>query len=181
MTVLLLAGTALANSTLLYSAIVSSAPVSNTTTETAFNLSYSLPGGTLAVGDVLRIRASGRITSIGAPSVTVRVRIGGQIVAGFIFWTDEAIDRVAHWSVDCEAAVRSVGSLGALCRGYANGHVTPRAPGEGAPGLISGSELSGTFTLNTNTARVIDLTAQWNEGKPENSIAMDTLAIELLQ
>jgi len=168
-------------STLLFSTTTSSAPIASTTAETAFNQSYSLPGGALAAGDVLRIRASGRISSIGAPGVIVKVRIGGQVIASFTLWTDEAIDRTAHWAIDCEATVRSVGSLGVLCRGAAFGHATPRAPSEGEPGLTCGSELAGTFALNTNAARVVDITAQWNEGKPENSIVMDTFVIEHLQ
>jgi hypothetical protein len=76
--------------------------------------------------------------------------------------------------------VRGVGSLGLLCRGYANGHVSLRATGEGEPGLISGSELTGTFGLNTNGAKTVDLTARWNEAHAENTIVMESFTVDLV-
>lgn len=167
--------------TLLYNSTTSSSAISNTNAETVFDQNFTVPDHTLEIGNSLRIRASGRITSSSTPSVLVKVRVGGATVASFLFWTTSVTN--AHWALECEIVVRSVDEsdvdLGSMCLGYANGHVTPRTPFYD-PGAISGSQLVGVIPLATKLDNIIDLTAKWNTASVGNIVVLDTYSIELL-
>lgn len=151
--------------------IASSSAIANTTTETAFSKTITLAAKQLNVaGAVLRIRAAGRYSTTGTPSLVLRARIGGLTVADPVMATANNASNY-QWSFEATLTIRAPGASGTAQRGANYG-------GAGGGGLSIGAS-SGTFTLDTVSAQVIDVTAQWGTASSSNTIVLDVLEVDV--
>lgn len=162
-------------SPLLYALVTSSTAIASTAVETAFDKTYSLSGGVLAAGDILRVKAGGKYSTTGTPTLLVQCRIGGTSLAGVAGQTTTMPSGASNnaWGFEASAAVRVIGTSGTLQRG-------PNLNQYGGLGVTTHNP-SGTFTLNTTTSQTIDLTATWGTSSSSNTITMDFLSVEILR
>jgi hypothetical protein len=156
---------------ILYTQVADSAAIANTLVETAFSKTFTIPGNTLGVGDVLRIRASGVYSTAGvAPNLTLRIRIGAQ---GTNATTIAALAGQAGnaWRIEADTTLRTFGAAGNF---------------EGGGGLVSILTASGigvpSNTVSDMTGNlVVDVTATWSIADAGDTITMQTLTVELLR
>lgn len=161
-------------SSLLYSLITSSTAIASTAIETAFDKTFSLSANTLAAGDVLRVRGSGKFSTTGTPTLALKPRIGGTaliVTSNTLTTPSGATDFM--WTVDTQAIVRAIGGSGTIQR--SSNYIAI----SGVNPLSVGTEAS--FTLNTTVGQTIDITALWGTSSPSNTITMDALTVEVLR
>lgn len=153
----------------------SSTAVSNTSSETAFDRSVSIPANLLSAGSVLRIRAKVNVTSgNGADTLTLRLKLGGNTISASapIDVTDLGGD---VGILDAEITVRSIGAAGVL--------VSAGVGGLGVPltATIRVGCQAGTFTLDTTAAQSVTVTAQWSAMSASNSCQLEALVVSMLR
>ena len=149
-----------------------SAAIANTAAETAFNKVYTIPANTLwAGGSVVRVRAAGRYSTTGTPNLTLKIRLGGNIISGVLSLTANNASSYG-WSAEADAIVLTSGAGGTARGGFAVTNVL---------GVASyGPVYSVSFALNTTIARDVDITAQWGAADPANTITLETMTVEIL-
>lgn len=155
---------------LIYNSVAASAAVTNTTTETAFDKSVTVPANELVAGSGLRIRAQAIATSTNSTdTLTLKAYVGSVEVA-----TTGAID-VANNDIgviDVAVTVRTAGASGTC--------VVAGMVGLGAAGTVT---MKGTYkasqTLDTTAANAVTVKATWSVASASNSVRLDVLAVEL--
>jgi hypothetical protein len=152
-----------------YAQIADSNTVANTTTQTAFDKSYSIPANTLAVGNIIRLHAWG-VNRLATGTCTLRVRIGGgQVMIVSLPFAAIGVD--VWWDFKAAFIVRSIG---------ASGSIQPGRPMETIYGAASLETPVGPVTVDTTIARVLDLTVEWSAANVGNTITMRGLVVEIL-
>lgn len=146
--------------------------VTNTTTETSFGSTATIPANTLKAGDRIRIRSHGITPSTnGTDTLTVKLKIGSSIV-----FATAAIDVANNdtWVIDAEVTVRTTGASGTII-----------ASGMGVLGVPTtatarGSGLAST-TLDTTAAATIDATATWSAASASNQATQRSFTVEVIR
>lgn len=156
-------------SALLYTNVADSAAVTNTTTETAFDKSYTIKGSLLEVGDVIRIRAKVKATATnGTDTLTIKAKVGTEVVAttGAL---DVADNDLAY--IDVDVVVRAIGASGKLsAAGIA------KIGGASAVPTIIGTDGEQTEDISGNVA--VTITATWSVANAGNSCLLRDLIVE---
>lgn len=157
----------------------STAVTGATETATNFDNTYTLPAGSLKVGTVVRIRATGIYTATtGAETHTFAVMLGAVSlgVTGNIDPDDN--DR---WIIEFTFEVRSVGATGTV---VGTGLCHSGTPGS-ATGvrhiMATGSAGTSTATVDTTAASVIAIAVdRQGTATDSDSMRMDTIHAEIL-
>jgi hypothetical protein len=154
----------------LYTNTAASANITNTTAETAFDKSYTVPANTLQVGDVLKIRAQVTVpTTNSTDTLNLKLKIGTTVIVA-----TGAVD-VANsdegW-IEATVVVRSIGATGTF---VAAGTDTLGVPGTAT---VKGFNL-GSTTIDTTAAQAITVTATWSVANAGNVARLDLLTVEL--
>lgn len=155
----------------LYAQVAASAAVTNTTTETNFDKTYSIPAGKLKAGDILRIRAQVIATATNATdTLTVRLKLGSTTIVA-----TSAVD-VANNDIavlDVTIILRTVGASGTM---VAFGFVSL-----GVPGTATGRAVNLASTaVDTTAALVAAVSAEWSVANAGNSCRLDGFTVERL-
>lgn len=159
------------DSELLYVRKTASSPISNTTAETAFNQTATIPANSLFLpGTVVRVRATGKFSkTIGATvNFDVRIKIGTQVLtASNVNVVNGAADYA--WYATAEFVVLSTGSSGSL----------RRAGGElGFAFTDSTSAWNvGDSSLNTTVDQTISVTVTPSVASPSNTLTLETITV----
>ena len=154
-----------------YAATDASAAVTNTTTETAFDNSYTFPANTFAAGDCIRIRGWGTTTAgNGTDTLTIKVKIGSTAIL-----TSAAVDQVDNdlWAFDCLLTIRTIGASGTLV-----GHAISQYPD--APGSTVRFNVLASTAIDTTTTQAVTCTATWSAASTADSCRLDQFVIEHL-
>lgn len=162
---------ATSTSTLVYASVADSSAISNTTTETEFNKSYSVPSSSLVVGSVVRVQAFGIWAATLNPQADLYFRLGGTRIAGHAGIAHNAAS--GQWQILGIATVRAPGSSGTVQRGY--GYAVT-----GTTGLnenVLANDLNGTVTLNTTTSLTAAVSWKWNAAAAGNSATMQAMYV----
>ncbi len=162
---------------LLYSAVARSTSITNTNTETAFSLSYTIPAYLLAVGDVVKISGQGIATSTNSTdTLQVKVKIGSNAI-----YTSGAIDAANDdiFTFRAEATIRTVGTTGTMV-GSGVGFIGTQAAAAGAAD-IPGGGYGASATINTTTTNAVTVTATWSVASTSNIVYLDQLNVELVR
>lgn len=158
-------------SALLYSSVAASANITNTSAETAFDISYTIPANTLKAGDVLQIRAFGLApTTNSTDTLIIKVKIGTSILV-----TSATVD-VADadmFVADCTLSVRTAGASGTT---VASGLIVLGVP---ITATTRGGSLASA-TLDTTATQAITVTATWSVASTSNIVRLDQLAVQRL-
>ena len=145
-----------------------SAAVTNTTTETTFDQSVSIPANRMAAGSVIRIRAKVNVTSgNAADTLTLKLKVAGVAVV-----TSAAVDVTDGGGdlgvLDAVVTIRSTTT--ATAAGFS---------GLGAPGAatlrVGGT--ASTFVVDTTAATAVIVTATWSAASASNSCRLEDLVV----
>lgn len=156
-----------------YTNTAASSAVSNTITETAFSVSYTIPAGTLVAGESIDIDWQGIATSTnGTDTLRIRVYLGGT--SGTLLY-DHAAQDVANNDVflgTYRLIIRSVGSSGTVV-GYGWGKSVAAAEGT----ATFKDDILASTTVNTTAAQDIVVSATWSAASASNSCRLDFLRV----
>lgn len=158
-----------------YSNEAASSAISNTTTETAFDTSYTFPKNSLAAGQVIKIKWQGIATSTNSTdTLAIKVYIGG--ITGTLLFTHAATD-VANNNVfmgEYELIVRTVGASGTVV-GFGTGKSVPAAEGT----ATYKDDILASTTINTTAVQQVAVSATWSVASASNSVRLDFLTVEV--
>jgi hypothetical protein len=153
-----------------YASVADSTAIANTAASTAFSKSYTIPAGTLAAGDMIRITACGTYASTGSPTTTLTAKVGGQIVSGI---GGLAVSGgTGRWELIYSGVVRAIGASGTLKNGF--GIVYTEAAGFNSNGN------SNALTVDTTGTLAVEVFWQWSAADPANTATMTQLLVEVL-
>ncbi|MBI4044777.1 MAG: hypothetical protein HY392_03650 [Candidatus Diapherotrites archaeon] len=156
---------------LLYANTSDSSAIANTTTETNFDTSYTLPADALTTGKVLKIKAQGKYSSTATPNLNLRIKYGSTtlVQSGSVNVVNTASNQ--GWLVEGTIIARTTGSTGtAMATGYFHNGRNNNMPLTNA----------GATTIDTTTANTLQVSAQWNTASPSNTITLENITIEAL-
>lgn len=158
--------------------VASSTAVTNTTAETLFDQTVTIPANRInAAGIVLRIRAKARQTSgNAADTLTLKLYMGG--LSGALLAATAAIDVTDLGGdlgvIDATVTVRTAGASGVI--------TSAAVAGLGAPGTatmrVSGTV--GTLARDFTAAQIIGVSATWSAASTSNSAVLEDLAVTTL-
>lgn len=150
-----------------------SSTITNTTTETAFSTTFSIPANRLRVGSVLRLRARASVSS-GNSTDTLTLRARLTNAAGTLLGEGPAVDVTNGGGdvgdIDLEMIVRTLGSGGTM---MSNGKI-------GLLTAVKSTGSAGAVTIDTTAANVLVITAQWSAASASNIVAMDGGSLQIV-
>lgn len=157
---------------LLYTNTAVSAAVVSTTTETNFDKTFSIPANAPTVGKKLWVRAYGLHSTSGAPTLTLRFKLGSTVIvtSGAITTGSGASNRL--WSVDLMLTFISVGATGTVeAQGFAMLATSATAV------TIADMENTAVITVDTTAALTAQVSAQWSIASSSNTTTLRDISI----
>lgn len=127
----------------------------------------------------LRVRAWGEFSTTATPTLLIGVYYGG--VAGTLLCSTAAqtsISGASHalWELDAFLVCRSVGATGTVwAQGGVTGITVATARNQMSQG---GATTPATATVNTTTANIITIGAQWGTSSASNTITCHLFCVE---
>lgn len=154
---------------LLFSNLVPSTAVSNTTTETKFDQNFTLPANLLNAGDVLRIRAQGIFTAVNSTNTQLcKLYLGSIVLAQTAAVNPTAND---EFYFDAEVIVRTNGSSGTV--------VSSGLQTLGTPGTATAYPfLKASTAIDTTATQQIAVSDTCSVANAGNSARLDMLTVE---
>lgn len=150
--------------------------VANTTTETILFPNFTFGANQLQDGATIRIRAFGKLSVTGTPTIQFALRLGG--VAGTLLAQSEAITNGSgltnvNWSLNAVLQVRTNGATGTV---LVMGECSVQTNSSGDPTIktnifgVSGSDAPATATVDLTVDQALALTAKWSAASASNTI-----------
>lgn len=153
-----------------------STAISATSSETAFDTSYTIPANSLRAGSVIKVRYQGIATATNSTdTLTIKLYIGG--IAGTAVLTGTATD-VANNNIfagEAMIVIRTIGSSGTLVAVGTHTDV-PAASGTATHGIC---EITASTAINTTTSKAVVASATWSSTNAGNSCRMDIFSVEV--
>jgi hypothetical protein len=138
--------------------------IANSTTETIVFPNVTIPANYMQDGRILRLRAFGRHSTTGTPTLTFRVRhagVSGTVLAATGAMTCGSAVSAAMWSAEFILQTRSNGSTGTL---FTVGELTlgeDAASTVGSATNAAAHDFACSAGVATPAAVTVDLTADW--------------------
>lgn len=158
--------------------------VANTTTETAIFTAPTLPADYMSDGRVLRIRAFGKLSTTGTPTIAFGLRFG-TATGGVLLAVTEAMTNGSgvanvNWALDIIVQTRSNGATGTLlAMGEASLHSAAGTVLANVFG-VSGYDAPAVATCDLTAATALTLTATWSAASASNTLTGMICTIESL-
>lgn len=153
-----------------FAAVAASTAVSNTTTETAFDVYPTIPANYLKAGDVLRVRHESIATATNSTdTLTVKLYLGSVQIAttGAV---DVANNDIAY--IDAQVVIRTSGASGTL--------VATGKTALGASGTVTAKPFYlASTSIDTTAALAVWCKATWSAASSGDSCRQDVFNIEL--
>lgn len=153
-----------------------STAISATSSETAFDTSYTIPANSLRAGSVIKVRYQGIATATNSTdTLTIKLYIGG--IAGTAVLTGTATD-VANNNIfagEAMIVIRTIGSSGTLVAVGTHTDV-PAASGTATHGIC---EITASTAIDTTTSKAVVASATWSSTNAGNSCRMDIFSVEV--
>lgn len=148
--------------------IANSAAITNTVTETAFDVSKTIDGGELAVGDVLEIAALVHCVSTNSTdTLTLRLKAGTEIIVATAA-VDVADDDIGY--IHAFVVVRAIGASGSLSAlGVQQLGVEGTASAEPFRKAAATEDISGDVAIT--------VTAEWSVANAGNQAVLENLTV----
>ena len=156
-----------------YANTAASTAVTNSTSETAFSTSYTIPAGTLVPGEAIDIFWQGIATATNSTdTLTIKVYIGG--LSGTLLFTHAATDVADNNTFfgTYKLIIRTIGSSGTLV-GFGWGKSVPAAEGT----ITVKDDILASTAIDTTTSKDITVSAQWSVASASNSCRLDVLHV----
>lgn len=157
--------------------------VANTTTETAIHANLTIPANYMQDGRVLRMRAFGKLSTTGTPTMTFALRWGGA--AGTLLATTEALTMgsgvtTVNWSIEIYLHVRTNGATGTLLAfGDCDVHTAAGTVLHNVFG-VSGFDAPAAVTVDLTADMNLALTAKWSAASASNTLTGMHLSVEAI-
>jgi len=155
-----------------YRNTVASSVITDTTDETAFDLSLAIPAQNLRAGDVIRVRAQGiALDQNGTDTCTIKLYAGTEeiVSTGAVTIADNDV-----FFIDAEIVVRTIGASGTLVAGGIVGF--------GVEGTATAKPFKkASATEDTTAGLTIALKATFSAAHADNQVRLDVLTIEHLR
>lgn len=152
--------------------VADSTAVSDTTDETAFNKTITIPANFLRAGDVVRIKGSVVATATNSTdTLTVKVKIGSTVIHT-ITAVDVANNDAANF--DIEVTIRTIGATGTMvAMGFA---------GVGVPATATSKVASLASTaIDTTASKAVSATATWSAASAGDSCKLSILSVQVIR
>lgn len=139
-----------------------------------------LPANYLYPGQVLRVTASGRVSTTGTPTLNLGLYYGA--VAGTALGTTGAITTTSGvtnvtWNFEARVVIRTIGATGtAFTTGWASGI-------SGTVGVSTvpvPAATAAAVTIDTTSAKALTLGATWGTNSASNTLTCHTFLVEAL-
>jgi hypothetical protein len=151
------------------------AAVHTTTTETILFPDITIPAYYMQDGRLLRLRAFGKLSTTGTPTMTFAIRWGG--VGGTLLATTEPITCASgaantNWEIEAYLQVRTNGATGTvLVIGTVQVNLTASTSTSGVFG-VSGFDAPAAVTVDLTVAAgsALSLTGDWSASSASNTI-----------
>lgn len=158
---------------LVYTSIARSAAVTNTTTPTDFDKTFTIPANSLKAGDIVRVKFQGTTpTANSTDTLAVALKFGSATGISLAA-VDVANNDVFQGEMDF--VVRQVGASGKIF-----GHGI--APPIGAAGTVTARpQTMAEATVDTTAAIVVKLTGTWSVANASDIAYLDALSVEILR
>lgn len=155
--------------------------IANTTTETIIFPNITIPANYLQDGRSLRIKAYGRYSTTGTPTLTFRLRWGGVsgtvIAATGALVTGSAVTS-AMWGVEALVQTRSNGAtgtvfvIGDVLVGSATASTVGSATGSSAHDFMgsAGITVPAAVTVDLTADTAFSISAQWGTPSASNTL-----------
>lgn len=158
--------------------------VASTATETAIFTAPTLPADYMQDGRVLRLRAFGKLSTTGTPTITFGLRwgtaTGGTLLAATEALTNGSGVTNVNWAVELLIQTRSNGATGTiLAMGEAALHTAAGTVLNNVFG-VSGYDAPAAVTVDLTTATALTLTATWSASSASNTLTGMICTIESL-
>lgn len=147
--------------------VAASANVSNTTDETAFDKTYTIPGGSLKIGDRISILAQGIAPSTnGGDTLNIKLYTNTTELCA-----TGAVDAVNddQWHVRFDMVIRTIGGTGTFVGAGLNAI--------GAAQTTAKVCLKASTTIDTTADQVISVKATWNAASANDQVRLDILDV----
>lgn len=147
--------------------------IANTTTEAVIFPNITIPANYLQDGRALRLRAFGKLSTTGTPTMIWAFRWGG--VAGTVLATSEAITQGSgvtnvNWGLEALVQTRANGSSGSLLvMGELGVHTSSTAVASNVFG-VSGFDAPAAVTVDLTADTALSLTADWSAQSASNTL-----------
>lgn len=163
-------------SQLLYCSTAASSAITNTSTETLFDTSYTLPANTLAAGRVLRITFHGRATATNSTdTLRCQLYLGGLTGTAILDCPETDVANDDIFFGQCYVVCRTDGTSGTfIAFGDAS---TPDAETTSA---TMRANYTASTAINTQATFVIGVSATWSAASTSDSCRLENLIVELL-
>ncbi len=159
-------------SEVLFQSTAASANITNTTSETAFDKSYTIPANSLRVGDQIRVRAKVKTpTTNSTDTLTLKLKLGATVVIA-----TSAVD-VANDDVGIIEAVLTIRTIGASGTFVADGKWALGVQ-DTATFRVDGLE---STAIDTTATQAITVTATWSAASESDIVRLDNLSVEAEQ
>lgn len=153
-----------------------STAISATSSETAFDTSFTIPANTLRAGSVIKVRYQGIATATNSTdTLTIKLYIGG--ITGTAILTGTATD-VANNNIfagEAMIVIRTIGSSGTFVAVGTHTDV-PAASGTATHGIC---EITASTAIDTTTSKSVTASATWSTNSASNSCRMDIFSVEV--
>lgn len=152
---------------------------SNTLTDVSPTPNLIIPAMYLELGNVLEVRASGRFSTTGTPTLNLGVYYGG--VAGTALCTTGTVTSASGASnvtfdLTATLTVRSIGSSGSIfATGRVHGIASPTAV------MMPASAPAVTSSLDTTAAKALTVGATWGTNNASNTLTVHQFVVTQLK
>lgn len=156
--------------------------VASSATATAIFRTTTIPANFLFEGRVIRIRARGKLSTTGTPTLKFGIYYNG--VAGTLLAETEAITMGSgvsnvNWSIDVDIVCRTTGSSGSvLAMGEARVHTSATAVSHNVFGVSGYDAPAAVSSLNLATDWPLAIAATWGTSSASNTLTGMQLSIE---
>lgn len=147
-------------------AVADSAALANSAAETALG-STALAANLLQVGRVLRVRASGRASSLAGSSLTLKVKVNGIVVRNLGAVVMGAVAN-APFELDVLLTCRTAGAAGVV-----------QGAGGGSLNLVAVQPIATLPAVDTTILGTVEVTGTWSLADPGNTCVLETFLVEL--
>jgi len=158
--------------------------IANTTTETAMFAAPTIPADYMQDGRLLRIRAFGKLSTTGTPTLKIRARWGAA-VSGVLLALSDTLTMGsgvsnAVWELELYIQTRTNGSAGtAIAFGTLRimtgaGTVVQSVFG------VAGWQTPATATCDFTAATSLTLSAEWGTASSSNTLTGQVVSVEAL-
>lgn len=156
---------------IVYANTADSTAIANTIDETIFDTKWTTPASWGAAGKALRVRAFGKHSTTGTPTIQFGVRYGSTTLAQpqALTCANGAVD--ATWTVDATIVLQGTGATAAY-RAQCTAGIT------GATDLTARAR--GAGTIAENAASDVGITADWSVADAANTITCESITVEVM-